>query len=396
MSTTGCSRWPTAACRPPRSTASSTGCAPTASPEKPAGPPDELLDALRAGDCGRVADALANDLQPAALSLRPELADVLAAGAELGALGGVVSGSGPTCAFLCAHADAASDLADELDRAGVCASTRVATAPAPGAADHRLMAEPGQSRGGRQGLRDDDRARGGLARARRRRAHRRRRPQRRRQDHAAAADHRPGDAGHRPGHRHRRHDRSPASTSAASCRWPRVRDVVVGDAAEHEWAGDAAGARGADRARPGRRSVSTRSPTRSPAASAAASRSRPRWCSRPTCSCSTSRPTTSTSRASPGSPATSPPGAARCWWSPTTGGSSTPSCPGPGRSATARCGSSTAGTPPTCSPAPSATGRPPPARRGGRTCCARSWPGCGAARRPARPSRGSASRRPRR
>ena len=102
-------------------------------PEKPAGPPDELLDALRAGDCGRVADALANDLQPATLSLRPELADVLAAGAELGALGGVVSGSGPTCAFLCAHADAASDLADELDRAGVCASTRVATAPAPGA-----------------------------------------------------------------------------------------------------------------------------------------------------------------------------------------------------------------------------------------------------------------------
>ena len=102
-------------------------------PEKPAGTPDELLDALRAGDCGRVADALVNDLQPATLSLRPELADVLTAGAELGALGGVVSGSGPTCAFLCAHADAAGDLADELDRAGVCASTRVATAPAPGA-----------------------------------------------------------------------------------------------------------------------------------------------------------------------------------------------------------------------------------------------------------------------
>ncbi|HEY8302636.1 MAG TPA: 4-(cytidine 5'-diphospho)-2-C-methyl-D-erythritol kinase [Jatrophihabitans sp.] len=105
----------------------------TGAAAEPAGPPDELLDALRAGDCGRAADALANDLQPAALSLRPELAEVLAAGAELGALGGVVSGSGPTCAFLCAHADAASDLADELDRAGVCAATRVATAPAPGA-----------------------------------------------------------------------------------------------------------------------------------------------------------------------------------------------------------------------------------------------------------------------
>jgi 4-diphosphocytidyl-2-C-methyl-D-erythritol kinase len=100
---------------------------------EPIGAPDELLDALRAGDCGRLADSLANDLQPAALSLRPQLEEVLAAGADLGALGSVVSGSGPTCAFLCAHADAARDLADELDRAGVCSGTQVATAPAHGA-----------------------------------------------------------------------------------------------------------------------------------------------------------------------------------------------------------------------------------------------------------------------
>ncbi len=99
----------------------------------PIGGADEMLDALRAGDCGRVADALGNDLQPAALSLRPELGEVLATGVELGALGGIVSGSGPTCAFLCAHADAAQDLAVELDRARVCAATQVATAPAPGA-----------------------------------------------------------------------------------------------------------------------------------------------------------------------------------------------------------------------------------------------------------------------
>ncbi|HEY2298282.1 MAG TPA: 4-(cytidine 5'-diphospho)-2-C-methyl-D-erythritol kinase [Jatrophihabitans sp.] len=99
----------------------------------PIGAPDELLDALRAGDCGRLADALANDLQPAVMSLRPELGDVLEAGVEFGALGGVVSGSGPTCAFLCAHADAARDLAEELDDAKVCGATRVATAPAPGA-----------------------------------------------------------------------------------------------------------------------------------------------------------------------------------------------------------------------------------------------------------------------
>jgi 4-diphosphocytidyl-2-C-methyl-D-erythritol kinase len=99
----------------------------------PIGAPDELLDALRAGDCGQMADALGNDLEAAALSLRPSLRDVLDAGAELGALGGVVSGSGPTVAFLCAHADAARDLAEALDAAGVCDATRVATSPAPGA-----------------------------------------------------------------------------------------------------------------------------------------------------------------------------------------------------------------------------------------------------------------------
>lgn len=99
----------------------------------PAGPPEQLLDALRAGDCGRLADALTNDLQPAALSLRPQLRAVLDAGKDLGALAAIVSGSGPTCAFLCAHADAARDLADALDTAGVCRTTRVATSPAPGA-----------------------------------------------------------------------------------------------------------------------------------------------------------------------------------------------------------------------------------------------------------------------
>lgn len=98
-----------------------------------AGPPDELLDALRAGDCGRLADALGNDLQAAAVSLHPELQDVLDAGAELGALRGLVSGSGPTCAFLCTDADAAGELAEDLAAAGVCRDTRVATAPAHGA-----------------------------------------------------------------------------------------------------------------------------------------------------------------------------------------------------------------------------------------------------------------------
>jgi 4-diphosphocytidyl-2-C-methyl-D-erythritol kinase len=99
----------------------------------PIGAPDDVLDALRAGDCARLADALANDLQAASVSLHPELVDVLDAGIDLGALAGIVSGSGPTCAFLCAHADAATELAEDLDDAGICRDVQVATAPAHGA-----------------------------------------------------------------------------------------------------------------------------------------------------------------------------------------------------------------------------------------------------------------------
>jgi 4-diphosphocytidyl-2-C-methyl-D-erythritol kinase len=99
----------------------------------PAGDPDALLDALAAGDLGRIAAALVNDLQPAALALRPTLADTLAAGSEGGARAGIVSGSGPTCAFLCADEDAAEQVAAALVAAGVCRAARVASGPAPGA-----------------------------------------------------------------------------------------------------------------------------------------------------------------------------------------------------------------------------------------------------------------------
>jgi 4-diphosphocytidyl-2-C-methyl-D-erythritol kinase len=101
--------------------------------ESHAAAPDEVLDALRAGDCGRLADALGNDLQAAVVSLHPDLQDVLDAGADLGALAAIVSGSGPTCAFLCAHADAARELAEALEEAAVCHAAVVATAPAHGA-----------------------------------------------------------------------------------------------------------------------------------------------------------------------------------------------------------------------------------------------------------------------
>ena len=63
--------------------------------------PDELLAGLRAGDAEKLGAALENDLQPAALSLRPELDELLAAGRMASAHGALVSGSGPTTVFLC-------------------------------------------------------------------------------------------------------------------------------------------------------------------------------------------------------------------------------------------------------------------------------------------------------
>ena len=80
-----------------------------------------------------VAGLLANDLQPAALSLRPALRDTLAAGEEAGALAGIVSGSGPTCVFLCKDAHHANAVAQQLTTSGACRAARVAHGPVAGA-----------------------------------------------------------------------------------------------------------------------------------------------------------------------------------------------------------------------------------------------------------------------
>ncbi len=93
-----------------------------------------LMSALRSGDARLVGQALSNDLQPAALSMFPSLRKTLAAGLELGALGALVAGSGPTCVFLAASADRALDLAVSLSGAGVCRSVARVTGPVAGAA----------------------------------------------------------------------------------------------------------------------------------------------------------------------------------------------------------------------------------------------------------------------
>ncbi|MDI5974126.1 4-(cytidine 5'-diphospho)-2-C-methyl-D-erythritol kinase [Streptomyces sp. SL13] len=96
-------------------------------------PAPALLAALAAGDAVALAGALANDLQPAAVSLRPALAATLRAGTAAGALAALVSGSGPTCAFLAADAQAAGAIARALTASGTCRTARVASGPAPGA-----------------------------------------------------------------------------------------------------------------------------------------------------------------------------------------------------------------------------------------------------------------------
>jgi 4-diphosphocytidyl-2-C-methyl-D-erythritol kinase len=99
---------------------------------QPAGP-DGVLAALRAGDAVALGTVLSNDLQPAALRLRPQLRRVLDAGRELGAVGGVISGSGPTVALLTRSSNDAVRIASALPGLGVCRGVRRAHGPVAGA-----------------------------------------------------------------------------------------------------------------------------------------------------------------------------------------------------------------------------------------------------------------------
>ena len=95
--------------------------------------PDALLAALRAGDAEALGRALSNDLTEAALSLRPELSDTLSIGIEAGALGSILSGSGPTALFLASDAEHSLDIAFALSSASGCADVVQSRGPVPGA-----------------------------------------------------------------------------------------------------------------------------------------------------------------------------------------------------------------------------------------------------------------------
>ncbi|RUQ04850.1 4-(cytidine 5'-diphospho)-2-C-methyl-D-erythritol kinase [Curtobacterium sp. HSID17257] len=90
-----------------------------------------VLQALRAGDADLLADCLHNDLQAPAMRLQPGLAATIEVGEKAGALAGIVSGSGPTVAFLVADRDAALEVQVELSAAGLVALR--ATGPVHGA-----------------------------------------------------------------------------------------------------------------------------------------------------------------------------------------------------------------------------------------------------------------------
>lgn len=101
----------------------------------PLGEPSALLAALRQRDPAVLAAALGNDLASAALSLRPELQSVLdtGTGTDAGALAALVSGSGPTCAFLARSREHADTVGQALTAAGVCRTVCTAHGPVPGA-----------------------------------------------------------------------------------------------------------------------------------------------------------------------------------------------------------------------------------------------------------------------
>lgn len=103
----------------------------------PDAPPPEVpvavLEALASGDPAALGAALVNDLEAPAIALRPALRPLLDAGLELGALGSLLSGSGPTVAFLAASESAAIDLSVGLSNLGLCRAVRRVSGPVPGA-----------------------------------------------------------------------------------------------------------------------------------------------------------------------------------------------------------------------------------------------------------------------
>ncbi len=92
----------------------------------------EVMAALMAGDGALLGKALSNDLQDAALSCAPRLRDVMETMRDGGAVGVVVSGSGPTVAALATSAHHATSIAAYVRAAGAADVVMTASGPATG------------------------------------------------------------------------------------------------------------------------------------------------------------------------------------------------------------------------------------------------------------------------
>jgi 4-diphosphocytidyl-2-C-methyl-D-erythritol kinase len=86
-------------------------------PPDPAGA-DQMVAALERGNPEEIAGLLRNDLEPAAFALRPELRGHKAEVLDAGALGALVSGSGPTLFGLCRDDDHATTVAGRCRDSG--------------------------------------------------------------------------------------------------------------------------------------------------------------------------------------------------------------------------------------------------------------------------------------
>lgn len=100
---------------------------------QPPAVPDELLAALRSGNPWALGLGLSNDLEDAALSLRPDLEETLTVGREAGALAAMLSGSGPTCLFLASDEAHLMDISVALASSEVCDDIISARGPVSGA-----------------------------------------------------------------------------------------------------------------------------------------------------------------------------------------------------------------------------------------------------------------------
>lgn len=95
--------------------------------------PTALINALATGDSVELGHHLRNDLAEAAIDLRPQLQTTIDAGLDCGALGAIISGSGPTVAFLCRNEESAVSLSATLGGEGVARAVRRVAGPVVGA-----------------------------------------------------------------------------------------------------------------------------------------------------------------------------------------------------------------------------------------------------------------------